>query len=581
MGISDVLKPKSKEEIDSVVNRYMTEFEEIHLPNDFKWRKGQKEAIEQVIQTYLENKYKTVILDAPVGSGKSLIAMGVSFILNEIGKKGFVLASEISLQDQYEKDIRDYRLTWGSVKGVDNYMCIDNDEKHSLGTCRVRNRRPAGMSCYGDCPYFSARNYAMEAETAVLNYNYWMIMMNAKESLFPERDFTVCDEAHKVLDIVQSHYSPRFDKDAEERLVRLSDFFANHRVAFLSKEVGIISTSIKNLWITENQDQIHEILMTIELSLEKFLNAIELLKKRVMEEYPNTRPPRDWRRALFTSDWVKDIHCKVEDYNLIILNTSTRNIVKNPSGEELVFNCLEEKYMMNRYFHRFTGFTVLMSATFSDPREYMRNMNIPGAKHIKMDNLFPFEKSPIYYYPKRRMSYKHIEENSPWLFEKINEIIEKHDGESGLIHSASYDLTNKIKDNLTATNRRRVFVYNGTDEKRKTLDMMKMTKGNIIMGPSILEGLDMKDDFSRFQIFAKVPYLSLSDRFVKTKLQYNPGWYRWKAIINILQGTGRSVRNEDDWAITYILDGALGDLIHNNRASFPPEFMQRIQVVNE
>ncbi len=144
-----------------------------------------------------------------------------------------------------------------------------------------------------------------------------------------------------------------------------------------------------------------------------------------------------------------------------------------------------------------------------------------------------------------------------------------------------YDLTMKIRDNLTPENRKRVFVYEGTEEKRQMLDMMKATKGKIIMGPSILEGLDLKDEFSRFQIFAKVPYLSLNDRFVKTKMTINPGWYRWKAIINILQGTGRSVRNEDDWAITYILDGSLGDLIHNNRRSFPAEFLRRIVVVNE
>ena len=101
------------------------------------------------------------------------------------------------------------------------------------------------------------------------------------------------------------------------------------------------------------------------------------------------------------------------------------------------------------------------------------------------------------------------------------------------------------------------------------------------MGPSLLEGLDLKDDWSRFQVFAKVPYLSLGDRFVKAKLGINPSWYRWKAIINILQGTGRSVRSETDWAVTYILDGSLSDLIHNNRHAFPKEFMSRIRIIDK
>lgn len=582
MKISDVLKPKSKDEINIIIENYLSEFENTFLPNDFIWRKGQREAVEQIIHTYLENKYHVVILDAPVGSGKSLIAMASAFILNEYGKRGYVLASEISLQDQYESDIKRFRLSWGSVKGVDNYLCVNNLERHSLGTCKIRNINPKKMGCYSECPYFSARNFASNSDTAILNYNYWLIMQNNDKGYFPSRDFTICDEAHKILDIVQNHYSPRFTQNTIEKTQKLSDFFNLHDVRDHDQDVEIIKVSLKELWKTENQDTLFHYLNSIEIALKSFLSSIEILKNKIKKDYPNKKPPKEWRNALFISEWIKDIHCKVEDYNKIIKKTSTRNIVKNPtSDEELTFNCLEESYMMNRYFHQYTGFTILMSATFSDPIEYMKNMNIKGAKHIKMETLFNFSKSPIYYYPKRRMSYKYIDQNRNWLYAKINEIIEKHKGESGIIHSASYNLTNKIKENLTPKNRKRVFVYSGTEEKRKVLDMMKMTKGKILMGPSILEGLDLKDDWSRFAIFAKVPYLSLADKFVKTKLSINPSWYRWKAIVHVLQGTGRSIRNEDDWAITYILDGSLSDLIHNNRSSFPLEFMKRIKVVDE
>jgi Rad3-related DNA helicase len=308
---------------------------------------------------------------------------------------------------------------------------------------------------------------------------------------------------------------------------------------------------------------------------------VDVLKDIVESQYKNKKPPKEWREALFLSDWVKDLHCKVEDYNYIIGVTTTRNLVKNPTTSELIFNCLEENFLMNRYFHKFTGFTILMSATIADPIEYMKSINLKGARYIKMDSQFPFEKSPIYYYPNRKMSYNHIDRNREWLYSKINEIIEKHKGESGIIHSVSYDLTMKIRNNLSIDNKKRVFVYEGTEEKRNVLEMMKAVKGKILMGPSLIEGLDLKDEWSRFQIFAKVPYPSLGDRFIKTKLSVNPGWYRLKSIVGILQGTGRSIRNEDDWAITYILDGSFGDLIHNNRKSFPPEFLRRIIIVRD
>jgi ATP-dependent DNA helicase DinG len=105
------------------------------------------------------------------------------------------------------------------------------------------------------------------------------------------------------------------------------------------------------------------------------------------------------------------------------------------------------------------------------------------------------------------MSYKQMEANLPWLYEKINEIIENHDGENGIIHTASYNLTMKIHQNLTPKNRRRVLIYEGTEEKRKVLSMLKSDNSKILMGPSLLEGLDLRDEWSRFQIFAKVPYL--------------------------------------------------------------------------
>jgi len=124
-------------------------------------------------------------------------------------------------------------------------------------------------------------------------------------------------------------------------------------------------------------------------------------------------------------------------------------------------------------------------------------------------------------------------------------------------------------------------VYNGTEEKRKTLEILKFSKDKVLIGPSLLEGLDLKDEWSRFQIFAKVPYLSLGDRFVKAKLAINPTWYQWKCIIGLLQGVGRSIRSEKDWAITYILDGCLSDLIHNHRRSFPKEFLNRIRVISD
>jgi len=568
------------------IDKYLEEFVETFLGADFVWRKGQKEAIVEIITAY-QNKVKTVILDAPVGSGKSIIGMAVAWILNQEKKEGYILASDIALQEQYEKDIKHFNIAWGSIKGIDNYICVDNMEKNSLGTCRIRNKPAKRMHCYSQCPYFVARDIASHSETSLLNYAYWLIMMNyvnqhLDETAFPARDFTICDEGHKLLDIIQNHYSPRFDPKTLEKVEKLTEFFANFKVRNHIQDYSDIKRNIQRLFDNENQDTLNDILIEIEESFESYRASWNVLKEKVQKEYPHEDPPKEWREALRLCDWLKDLHCKVEDFNDIISKTSTRNIIKNPTGkDELTFNCLEESYMMHKYFHQWTGFTLIMSATFANASDYLRSIALGTAKYIKMDSHFDFDKSPIYFYNKRRMSYNQIEANLPWMYETIDKILETHKHESGIIHTASYDLAMKIYENIPKRHRRRILVYSGTEEKRQVLQMLKVNKNKVLMGPSLLEGLDLKDEWSRFAIFAKVPYLSLSDKFVATKLKINPEWYRWKAIINILQGTGRSVRSETDWAVTYILDGSLADLIHNNRKAFPIEFIQRLKIVNE
>ncbi|HQB18923.1 MAG TPA: DEAD/DEAH box helicase family protein, partial [Candidatus Pacearchaeota archaeon] len=253
---------------------YFNDFKNTFLPKEFEWRKGQREAIEGIVEAYFDQRYDTVILDAPVGSGKSLIAMCSAWILTQEGKKGYLLASDIALQDQYEKDFKRFNLSWGSVKGLDNYICIDNLDKNSLGTCRIKNINPYQMDCYADCPYYNARDHASSSSASLLNYAYWLVHMNyvnmirpEEKQLFKPRDFTICDEGHKILDIVQNNYSPRFDEKTIEKLQKITDFFSVYKVSNHYNEFVEIKSAIQQLWIEENQDRLHEILQRISINL--------------------------------------------------------------------------------------------------------------------------------------------------------------------------------------------------------------------------------------------------------------------------------------------------------------------------
>jgi len=569
---------------EKYIQELLAEFKETFMSENFEWRRGQKETIMEIVKTYFEKKYHTIIIDAPTGSGKSIISICAAWILNKHNKRGYILASDISLQEQYETDLYKQNIHWGSIKGLANYTCIDNDEKVILGTCKLQRKHPKSLPCYSGCHYYSARDLAVQTPTSILNYAYWLTVMNSTcdrtfESLFVKRDFTFCDEAHKILDIVQNMYSPRLNNSDLDKFEKLIVFFKNHNIDNLDKIFTELKHFYNKIKDENNQDNLLELLKKVIISLEQFKEPNELLLRKSSKEHKHNLP-KDWKLALWNSEWLTEFKERLINYVIIIEKTTTRNLIKNPSGNDIIFNCLEENYLMHHYFHKHTGFRILLSATFSEPTEYLKSIALNGAKYIKMENTFDYTKSPIHFYNKNRLSFKNINANIPWINETINEIIENHAGESGLIHSASYDLAMKIYTGLTPKNQKRVLIYSGTEEKRNYIEELKRSKDKILIGPSLLEGLDMKDDFSRFQIFAKIPYPSLADAFIKIKSELNPDWYKWKTVQLVLQGTGRIVRSQTDYGITYFLDGALGDLIHYNRKAFPVEFIQRLKLIS-
>jgi Rad3-related DNA helicase len=91
----------------------------------------------------------------------------------------------------------------------------------------------------------------------------------------------------------------------------------------------------------------------------------------------------------------------------------------------------------------------------------------------------------------------------------------------------------------------------------------------------------LKNDFARFAILLKMPYASLGDKFVAAKMKISPEWYKWQTVIEVLQSIGRTVRHDEDWCVTYILDACLSDLIQSSRNSFPTEFYERLKVISD
>lgn len=579
----------SKDKLERMLDEYVLRT----FGKKFEFRTQQKEVILDIVDAFFDGTCNLYLLDAPTGSGKSIIAMVVAGFLSEFKMRGYILASDLMLQTQYERDFNRNNIQWGSIKGVDNYTCSVNNEKFSLGECKTKNvsyEEAEKLPCFNDCGYLYGRKVAIKSPVSLLNYSFWLIQRNYVEPKmaesgrgipFPIRDFTLCDEAHKVSDIVQNHFSPRLDDKTLEKLEKLRGIVEKNNLGKVRNTSSRLKIVVNNLFREEDPEKILGLLKEFETQLSDFVKAGNLIKEHVVNVYKKTIVPKDWRFSLSLGDWAKDMHCKFEDYNHIIANAGIDSMIKNRNGDSLTFNCLDESYMMDRHFHSQAGFKLLMTATMGDPASFLKTIGATDARYFRMDSHFDYSESPIYFYPGKRMSMAQKDKTIPWVANKVDKILSKHHDIPGIIHSGSYEISARIFESLSDENRKRVLVYQGSQQKEEVLAKFLNEKNLILMGPSILEGLDLAADKSRLQIFVKVPFPSLADKFVAAKMNFQPDWYDWKTITSILQGVGRSVRSKNDWALTYFLDGCLSDLIRRRRSSFPPEVQKRIIVVSE
>ena len=97
-------------------------------------------------------------------------------------------------------------------------------------------------------------------------------------------------------------------------------------------------------------------------------------------------------------------------------------------------------------------------------------------------------------------------------------------------------------------------------------------KPTILLSPSMTEGVDLQEESSRFQIVCKVPYPYLGDKLVKKRMNKWGWWYPLQTAKTIVQSVGRSIRSNEDFAVTYILDENWNYFYSRNKIIFPEDF---------
>ena len=292
------------------------------------------------------------------------------------------------------------------------------------------------------------------------------------------------------------------------------------------------------------------------------------------------------------ASWYRNHCCFISDFGTAVNDCGPQYIVKqvnttinnDDEPEKIVtYNCAKEDYMCYRYLLSTSKNQVLTSATIGMQSAYEDNIGIKYMNtKTRMDvipSTFDFTNSPVLVYSKYKMSYNEKERSLPEIKNMIYQIIRAFKGKRGMIQTGSYETAQIIYKDAPYDIKPRLQLYNNSQEKSWMIEMHKATDDSVIIGPTLVEGVDLPGDLLRFIIIAKVPYPNLQDKLVKAKMNLFPQWYQSETANSIIQGIGRGNRFVEDWCVTYIIDGCFDNLYRQTRTQFPIELQKRIRAI--
>ncbi|WP_249111168.1 helicase C-terminal domain-containing protein [Nitrosopumilus sp. K4] len=552
------------------------------FPDQFTPREIQKEIISQ-IEDKIKSGYRKIILCAPTGVGKSLVGATISRYFDS----SFTVTASKHLQDQYIKDIPFLK----PVKGKQNFPCLKM--MHSEKVDNPRRAMRWGLTCdkgqcqekiskngkeiievckfkpsikqveentqdSESCPYYLQKYDALVSKHSLWNYHAFFQIMKFNKKLFEDyldRKVSVFDEAHKIEDqIMQFIGFDIFAGQVEECNLNADryDFGDLDSMLQLTDDIAFsYAKKIKDIKESDvfQKDPDYEMITRLERRYDRAAQA----RIDIQSDKDN----------FVVNDPVKDF------------NGNFRTISIKPID-------------VSKFAHSFfeTEYQLFMSATI-DKHSFCENMGLDGEQVAFIDtpkSPFPIENRQINLLNIRRLSYGSTEEDELEVIKTIDRILDEHSNERGLILTSSIPRCQKILRYLSPKNTRRIRICHSSNKDGKTQDEIISEHAEdptgILLSSSLWEGVDLKDDLSRFQIIAKVPYPNYKEKRTKAKMDKFPLWYTSQTLTKLLQGFGRSIRSESDWAKTYVLDTAVNNVFFKAQRMIPKAYYDVLKLEN-
>jgi Rad3-related DNA helicase len=224
---------------------------------------------------------------------------------------------------------------------------------------------------------------------------------------------------------------------------------------------------------------------------------------------------------------------------------------------------------------------VVLSSAFLGRREAIAGyfgLEPDGVRAFASESPFALEQRLIEYRPVGALSKATLSELEPALFGEVASILAAHPAEKGLVHAASYAGARRLLGDLAARApeqyRRMIFVESSEAKGRALEQHRASAQPTVLLSPSLREGVDLPDDFLRFQVITKVPYPDLGDPWTATRQARDPQWYALETAKALVQAYGRSCRHAGDHGVTYVLDAHFARFLQRYRPLLPAWFRE-------
>ncbi|RPF52916.1 Rad3-related DNA helicase [Methanobrevibacter gottschalkii] len=498
-------------------------------------RIGQLEII-QDINDAIKKGYKYIILEAGTGTGKSAIAT----TLAKMYESAYILTMTKQLQSQYSDEFE-----FPLVKGRGNFACLhDNLES----TCDIGACKTSPTSSKFFCPYGVAKNPTLDAELAfedsfggtvfyqssghchywnqkanainspitLMNYDYAIVELNYVKH-FGTRSLLILDEAHNI----------------ESKLMSTMEVTLYNRV--LEKDINK-QISPQTLKDGELEDWIMEIDAIREAYEDIDLKDVSKNKSE---------------RIRSTIGRLKTLRNNLEK--------EPKNWVIDTDESGVTFKPLRVHHYAKNNLLKYGDVVIFMSATILSHKMFSKwlGLNPNEVYHIKVDSPFTKEKRPIVLNLAGKMSANRIKKTAPKTIPILQEILKKHEGDKGLIHTHSYKCQQYIINNLYNSR----LISHTSKNREQILDFFEKDENPLVLvSPSMSEGVDLPYDKCRFQVIYKMPFPYLGDKQVNMRMKRDKKWYAYKTVMTLMQAYGRGMRAEDDSCYTYIIDSDINML---------------------